>query len=233
MNPGRLLLLCLLLSTLKSVHGDISSADEVRRVAEDVVAGEDYQIDKGLDESSQALWLTVLTWIIKPFAWLFDSLQGLPMPLRILVTIVLSILLVVLLVHMGYSLVAAVRGKKSPELTITEREQPVDPRELESAARDAAENKAFLQAIRLLFKAAIVRIEQAEKTKLRRGITNRELLRRYRRSPLAEPLTLLVETIDRKWYGDEVCQPSDYELCSDQHSMIQTLIRERTNVVSP
>lgn len=75
----------------------------------------------------------------------------------------------------------------------------------------------------MLFRAALRRIELAEDKKLRVGITNRELLRRYRQSPLSEPLQLFVEMIDRKWYGGEACESADALHCRESYGQIQTL----------
>ena len=206
--------------------------ETIRQKATEVVARPEYQLEQGLDEGTQALWLTILSWILKPFIWLFEALDGLPIAVRILVIIVLAIVAVALMGHIAWSLIAAIRQTpRHRQQTSLEGDRPLDPEELEAAAQSAASGGEHLEAVRLLFRAALRRIEQAEDRKFRLGITNRELLRRYGRSPLFDPLQLFVETIDRKWYGGEVCQPADYEQCREGHVRIRTLTQGGTDAL--
>lgn len=206
--------------------------DAIRRTAAEVISRPEYQVDRGLTPEAQALWQTVLGWILSPLFWLFERLNGLPMPVRILVTALLSVLLVVLVIHMVWSFVAAVRQTKTTITRRAPREQKVDPSTLEASAEQAAAAGEYLEAARLLFRAAILRIEGSEKRRLRVGITNRELLRRYRSSALSEPLSRLVDVIDRKWYGAEDCVQADYEQCRSEHARIQTLTHGSLDAVS-
>ena len=61
--------------------------ETIRQKAVEVVSRPEYQLDQGLDDQSQALWLTLLSWILKPFIWIFESLHGLPLLLRFMVVI--------------------------------------------------------------------------------------------------------------------------------------------------
>jgi hypothetical protein len=208
------------------------SAEEIRRKAAEVVARPDYQLDSGLSDESMSLWLTLLSWIIRPIVWLFEAMEGMPIFLRILVIVLLVIVLLALSVHIVWTLIAAlrpgaVRGLGSP----VARQEAIDPRELEQQAERAASSGEHLDAIRLLFRAALLRIEQAEQRKLRIGMTNRELLRRYSASALGEPLQLFVETIDRKWYGKQVCEAAEYELCREGYTRISTLTQRRADAL--
>jgi hypothetical protein len=208
------------------------SPEAIRRKAEEVVARPDYQLDSGLNEESLSLWLTLLSWVLRPIIWLFEAMDGMPLFLRILVIIVLGIALVALAVHIVWTLIAALRPGAVGRLgsTVT-RQQPTDPRKLEDEAERAAAEGEHLDAIRLLFRAALLRIEQAEQRKLRIGMTNRELLRRYSASALGEPLQLFVETIDRKWYGKQSCEPSEYERCREGYTRISTLTQRRADAL--
>lgn len=200
------------------------SAEAIRRKAAEVVSRPDYQLEQGLDEGTQSLLLTFLLWILKPFVWLFEAMEGLPIGLRVLFIILLSVIAIALIAHIVWTLVSAIRQTPGREpRTLADRDQPADPAELESAARAAETAGEHLEAVRLLFRAALLRIEAAEKKKLRVGITNRELLRRYRTSALGDPLQLFVETIDRKWYGGEVCEQSDFDECRQGYLEIQSL----------
>jgi hypothetical protein len=97
----------------------------------------------------------------------------------------------------------------------------IDPAALEQEAESASRAGDYIGAIRLLFRAALRRIEVVEKRKLRPGFTNRELLRRYRSTPLHDSLERFVETIDDKWYGDGICLESDYVYCRSEHERIR------------
>lgn len=207
--------------------------DVVRRKAQEIVSRPEYQVDQGLNEESQALWMTILLWLLKPLFWIFESLEGLPTPIRILVVILLSAALIVLVVHMIWSFASAVRGSRIDRLSAGRtREQQVDPVRLEKEAETAAVEGRYLEAVRHLFKAALVRIEQSDSRKMRVGITNRELLRRYQKTPLLAPLSEMVEVVDRKWYGTEVCDMSDYQSCRMQHSSICDVLQRRRHAVS-
>ena len=222
----------LLLAITQSAEAAPLVPEAVRKKAQEIVARPEYQLDQGLDDESEALWLTVLSWILKPFIWLFESLDGLPMAFRLMVVILLSVLLVVLIVHMFWSLAAAMRGTKPDVLAgMQQRQRELDPRELERYAETAAAEGHYLEAIRHLFRAALIRIEQSEKQKFRVGITNREVLRRYRKTPLLPPLSELVDLVDRKWYGKEDCDNSDYELCQSRHATVCDVLQRRRHAV--
>src|SRR5690606_25935134 len=143
--------------------------------------------DAGLSDESMSLWLTLLSWLLWPIIWLFESMEGMPLFRRILLIAALGLALLALSAHIVWTLIAAlwpgpVRGLGSA----APRQQPTDPRELEEQAERAASSGEHLDAIRLLFRAALLRIEQAEQRKLRIVMTNRELLRRYSASALGE-----------------------------------------------
>jgi uncharacterized protein DUF4129 len=76
----------------------------------------------------------------------------------------------------------------------------------------------------------LLRLETREKRRFRVGTTNREHLRRYRNSPIADPLRLLVDTLDLKWYGDAPCQPEDYATCREAHAQIRQFARRTADV---
>jgi hypothetical protein len=107
----------------------------------------------------------------------------------------------------------------------------IDPEALVREAERAGRDGDYIGAIRLLFRAALRRMEVVEKRKLRPGATNRELLRRYRSTPLHESLERFVETIDTKWYGGATCLESDYSLCRSEHDRIRQYVERSKPVV--
>ena len=99
--------------------------------------------------------------------------------------------------------------------------------------REPAEHADYIGAIRLLFRSALRRLELAERRKFRPGFTNRELLRRYRSSPLADSLARLVETIELKWYGNTPCEQADYVACRGAHDDICQHVRDAGPALRP
>ncbi len=206
----------------QSLPAQERSPESIRQTAAEVVARPEFRLDEGMSQESEAIWLLLLKTLFKPILWLFDALGTLPVFLKVIVITVLVVVLVALLTHIIWSVAVALRGRKP--LTVSSaagRQKEPDPAELESAAGQAAIDRRYLDGIRLLLKAALLRIERAQKRKLRVGISNRELLRRYRKSSVGTSLELLIDTVDRKWYGGEDCFAADFERCLIEQNNIR------------
>ena len=182
--------------------------ETIRRTAEQVLRRPDYQLDPQPDSGPTLLELLqrFFRWILTPFQWLLGALEGLPGWLRWSIAVGLAALLILLVLHLGYTIVRAVRGPRQKRgLAAALQRTPRDPAALERQAAEAVSRGDFITAIRLLFLACLLRLELAEKRALLAGTTNREHLRRHRDSPVFEPLRLLVEIIETRWYGRGVC----------------------------
>src|SRR5262249_53252949 len=143
------------------------------------------------------LFLEIIRWILTPFRWLFDVLEGLPAVVTWFIVITCFVLTVLLIGHIIFSLVRAIRGPLRQQKTLLNgTSKEYDPKELENQADLAFAREDYIGAIRWLFRATLRRLELFEKKKFRPGITNRELLRRYRASPFADALLCFVDTID-------------------------------------
>ncbi|HEX6962603.1 MAG TPA: DUF4129 domain-containing protein [Lacipirellula sp.] len=211
----------------------VPSSDEIRRIAAEVVARDYFRIDEARDASEPPLWLVIFKWIIKPFVALFELLDGLPDVLRWLIVIGAVILCIALIAHITYVLMAAVRGPGAGSRKgYTPPETKLDPQSLERSARERERDGDYIGAIRLLMRAATRRLEIAEERPFRPGVTNRQVLRRYQATPLFEPLKILVEVIDRKWYGGEPCTETDYAICQQQHALIRDYAQARRRPVA-
>ena len=199
----------------------IPSPETLREKAAEIVAGSDYRLDSSQSDRSWmfALILEIIEWILKPFRWLYAISEGLPEVVRWTIVLGVSAILLLVIGHMIYAFVNAVRGpKRVGGSGLDERRHRIDPADLERLASEAARRADYITAIRFLFRASVVRLELAEKKSNRPGTTNRELLRRYRnRLAVRDSLRQLVETIDRKWYGDEACSDADYAACQSAH----------------
>jgi hypothetical protein len=202
-------------------------SDEIRRAAAEVVSRNYFDLGGASQGDGEPLWWRVLRWLLTPFIWLFQSMEGWPEFVRWTVVIACFVLLVVLVGHIIYTLAAAVRGpavrRQRPYLSA---HRELDPAELEREADRAGGLGDYMGAIRLLFRAAICRIDAVEKRKLRPGATNRDLLRRYRSTPIIGSLERFVETIDDKWYGEGACLETDYVSCRNEHARIREYVQQ-------
>lgn len=211
------------------------TTSEIQAKAAEIVARDEFQLEAVKQDSgvkSDAL-AEILDWILKPLKWLFDSTEGLPEFARWLIVIGLVVLLILLTAHIVYSLYSALHGETKRRTTLSAEvaERKIDPAKLESLADDAAAKLDFITAVRLLFRAGVIRLEAQEEKKNRPGATNRELLRRYQKQPtLGAALRLFVDTIDRKWYGDEICTDTDYAACRSAHDDVRRLTRGKLDV---
>jgi hypothetical protein len=165
--------------------------------------------------------LSLLEWVIAPFRWIYNLTEGLPEFLRVLLVLALLVVLIAIVAHIIYSLATAIRGGDRKLQADTPR-RGIEPSEWERRASAAAASGDYITAVRHLFRAALGRLELVEKKPFRPGITNRELVRRYRsRGEIAAGLQLFVDTIDRKWYGGEVCSEGDYAVCRAAHADVR------------
>ena len=213
----------------------LPSAQELREKAMEIVSGRDYQINSGQSDNSWSLLLLleIIRWILAPFIWLFNLTEGLPDFLRWMIVLGLAALVVLLIWHIAYSLATVIRRpKRIVDTGSDSRHRRIGPEEVERLASEAARRTDYITAIRFLFRASVLRLELAEKKSHRPGTTNRELLRRYQGRPsLTESLRLFVETIDRKWYGDEICSDADYAACQQAHGEVRRALGEPAHAV--
>lgn len=211
----------------------LPSSEAIRRKAQEVVARPDYNLETAVDERAFYWWLEVLRWLLTPLRLLFRALEGLPEVLRWLIVSVLVLLCLALIAHIVWTFVAAFSGTPTRLRRQGEPGKPeADPEQLEREAETISAGGDYIQAIRLLFRASLLRLERSEKRKFRPGFTNRELLNRYRTSPMFHPLKYFVETIDAKWYGLEPCLATDYTTCREEHTRLRALIPQQAHAVS-
>jgi hypothetical protein len=203
--------------------------ETIRQTAEQVLRRPDYRLDPQPDSGLTVLGLLLrlFRWILTPFQWLLDLLEGLPGWLRWPIAVGLAALLILLVFHIGYTIVRAVRGSgQKRALAAAVPRTPRDPAALERQAAEAVSRGDFITAIRLLFVACLLRLELAEKRAFRAGTTNREHLRRHQDSPAFEPLKLFVETIETRWYGRGACGLEDFEACNAAYARIRDFTQE-------
>ena len=209
---------------------DVPSADDIRRTAGEVLNRPDYQLDSdsAAQSSVDSLLVQVLRWLLDAFTGLAESLSILPGALRYPVAALLCILLGFLIYRMIRALVGTARISDKVDDSIRTRSgRAAPPEELEALAEAAHRDGRIVEGVRWLLRASLARLELAEKRKPRPGTTNRELLRRYRSTPLLSPLKTLVDTIDVHWYGDRPAAPQDFERCSASYDQLRRIVSAR------
>lgn len=208
----------------------LPSPDEIRRKAAEVLQRPEYHEDtaSGSGELTRNILLRVFRWLGNAFEWLADSLWFLPGPLRTLAAILLCVLLAAFIIRIIYAIGKAARLPDRVHAPRDRRQRARSAEELEALAEEEYFRGRVLEAVRLLFRASVRRLEDAEKRVNRPGTTNRELLRRYRSTPLYEPLRTMVDTIDVKWYGGRAVAPGDYDVCAAAHRQVRERIAARS-----
>ena len=207
--------------------GSLPDETVLRDKVREVLARPDYHLQPP-GESTEWLieaFLAVLKWIIAPFRWIYELSEGLPGVLRWLIVLVFAVAVVALVAHIIYTLVSAMRGGDRERFALPTETAPtrMTATELEQLAESAAARGELIVAVRFLFRASLTRLELREKKRTRRGLTNREHLRRYRGTPFFEPLEILVSTIEWKWYGEQACANEDWETCRQAYQSMAGL----------
>jgi hypothetical protein len=201
---------------------DAPSAEMIRDTAREILARPDYQL-KPLGDADFALLRSIwdtLKWLLSPFSGLFDRLYAISPILAFAYVLTMVLVLVGLVWHIVYTFRVALRSRQEVRGYSGEAGRGLEPGELESHARLAAERQDYISAVRYLFQACLLRLEQRQRHPLRKSATNREYLRRFAGTPAYEPLLCFVDIIDSKWYGQGRCEMSDFEICRRAHAEI-------------
>ena len=218
-----------MISLVVAQSAALPAPDAIREKAAEVLARPDFHVKPESAESAFdtfAILLKFLGWILKPFIWVLEMTEGLPALLRWSIVVGLFVLLVLLVLHIGITITRAMRGPVRDKLvTAAAAVTQLDPKDFETRAEQAAQRGEWVDAIRFLFRASLLRLETREKRRFRVGTTNREHLRRYRGTPLFSPIQALVDLIDRKWYRGEDSSAADFEACRQAHAEICELMR--------
>lgn len=206
------------------MNSSFPPADEIRDTARLVLERPEFQVETAPPGAEQLLqffeWL--IKQILRPFAWLFNSMEGLPDPLRWLIVIALFVLLIALLGHIFYTVFSVLRPPaRKTTLVDVARGNELQPADFEKLADEAAADRDYIGAVRCLFRAALVSLQQREQKRLRPGITNREILSRLRDARLVDAMRLFVETIDAGWYGRQPCGEGEYRRCREAYQLLR------------
>lgn len=216
-----------------AVTATLPDAETIRRTATEVIQRPDYLLEpeSRVDELLLSLVRRAIDLFMWAFQWLFRLVEGLPEWLQWIIIGGLILILIAIGAHFIYtvwSLLASAKRRRG--VTVTLPAVVLDPANLERQSAEAAVRGDCSLAVRLLFRACLLRLEQAESRKLRGGTTNREVLRRHRHAPVYEPMKVFVEIIETKWYGMGECSSADYETCRLAHAELLRSMKGASDV---
>lgn len=205
---------------------NLPAADSIRRTAVEVVGRPEFQLGAEFRPRAKFFeWLVdFLDRVLSPLVDMFRGLWNMSPVLATLVVVLLVVVLIALVAHMAWSFQQALRTRRSNLQLSSLGPRTLDPRAFEIESEEAAHRQDYIRAIRLLFRATLLRLEQRDKRGFRPGMTNRECLFRYRNTGAFDVLRMFVDTIDAKWYGYGVCDVRDYMRCQQAHAQLHALL---------
>jgi hypothetical protein len=186
------------------MRGDPPPPDEIARAIADELAQAKYRLgtpwwSRVIDFLERA-WVRFVEWLTA-----VSEFVGGPVVMALLVGGVLLVTAVVVTANLGRR-----RARRIDERIRREHEaaRGIDPADLEARARQAEARGDHALAMRLLFQAALVRLDRAELIDLRPGTTS---------GTVAESLgstefTLVVDRFDAVVYGDRPSTDADPEM---------------------
>ena len=122
----------------------------------------------------------------------------------------ITVILIVLLGPLLYRYIVKLRRLREPA-TFADGEEIATSDEAIQRAQDASALQDYRQALRLLYLAALLKLDEIGALRYDRALTNREYVRQVILSPaLADTLRPVVETFDDVWYGYRPLTPEGY-----------------------
>jgi len=204
--------------------------ETIRHTAVEILSGPEYKIeqDTRTGDTLVDLMLQILEWMIAPFRWLFDAMEGLPDALRWIVVIGLFILLLLLVGHIVYTLTSTLRPsvRKSRFSSALTSRRSISADEFEQLSQEAIGRHDYIAAVRYLFKASLVHLQTLEGRVFSPGLTNWQYVRRYQKSRFVDSLSYFAHVIDASWYGNGVCREQEYLKCSEAYADIRRHSKE-------
>lgn len=193
----------------------------IREKALEIVQGEEYQLEslsRSDDTYLLELFLRFFRWIGDIFRFLDGLLGGLPAGFRWAIIIALVVVLTLVIMHMINTIILMVKkAGGSGQYKLTSESNRPRPEIYEQEAEKYVNSGDYISAIRSLFLACLLRLENHEKKTFPRGMTNRQHLRRFQGTPVYDSFRKIVDVIDIKWYGEGECHEYDFITCKEAH----------------
>jgi hypothetical protein len=171
------------------------------------------------EASPPPAWMTdLLSWLGRLIERLLSPLGSLPSGTGS--SLAWAIAAVGILLVLGVILSLALRlrrGLVGEAARPEEAEEVLTAREAIDQAGELARGGDYRAAVRYLYLAALLRLDERGMLRYDRALTNREYLDRTRDNPaLRAALTPIVETFDTVWYGHVALTRDDFESFRDQ-----------------
>ncbi len=200
-------------------------AGVIRQTAAEILQRSEYQLDRDtrLGDTIVDIIVWLFEWLIYPFRWLFNAMDGLPEGFRWVVVIGLVLLLIVLVGHLLYTLVVALRPatRRASFSSALDAKHKLSAKEYEDLAQQAFAQQDYIAAVRFLFRASLAHLQSIEGRPFSPGLTNRQYVHRYRKSPFVGALQSFVEVIDQGWYGNGICREEEFQRCREAYAEIR------------
>ncbi len=204
--------------SLQLVLGGFSVGGWVTAVGAAVPHPADEQIEQTVHEILARQEFTATEpWLTRILRAFFEWLGGLPSgPPLVFYTVltVCIVLLILLLVHIGWTVRRMVFvSSRSVEEQAAARKQRLSAAYFEEAGRAAA-RQDFTEAVRCLFLSLVYRFDESGTVDFPHANTNREYLQLFtQREPLQHNLRIFVDALDDNWYGQQPMPRAEYDRC--------------------
>ncbi len=195
--------------------------EDVRATLEEVLETGPYYLDSASHIRWNPLWWAsaIWDWINDRLAQLSGLLGGAPMWVTWMIVIALSVILLALIAHVLYSIFAMGRREAEAfEFTVTR--ETTDPSLIAEEAQRLAAEGAHADAVRRLYMAALVMLENKRGGQLRPGLTNREYLRTFRLPWVLNNLRVFVDLLEGKWYRGADFEARDFDRCREAYDAL-------------
>ncbi len=124
-----------------------------------------------------------------------------------------------ILAHIIYTFYRAMAAP--PALPPVQHHEQPRLSDLEERAFELAAGGNYVDASRMLYRAALLLLEHRRGSRLRVGLTNREYLGTFQVSWVIENLQVFVDLIDWKWYRDRSFDRADFESCREAFAVLE------------
>ncbi len=160
-----------------------------------------------------------LDWLFRRISDMLDALFEISPVLYYLFIVFLVALLAIIIWHMvnTFRLVMQKRKYRHPASDERSTRRERDASDWEKDAQQEVEHENYIAAVRCLFRALLYQMRASKLPGIRRGMTNRQYLRRFGSTPLGPVLESFVGVIDERWYAGQSCGYEEYQHCLNEY----------------
>ncbi len=200
------------------------SADQISAAQaqlDSILKRSEFQPQNGKSHSGIFGWIgahvRAIVWpILGPIVHVIRRSVGGVAPWRTIGVVALVVMGILVVVTMVVGPVRAIRRLFGPRIARYAGEAApavLTAAELRHEAEELARDRSYRLAVRTLYLAALVRLDERGLLRFERALTNREVLRSaaiHDGATLSQRLAPLVDRVDRYWYGTELCTLQEY-----------------------